>query len=116
MTAMVPWNLYRLLGQDSSLRRQIQLQVANSTLATTASAIELHNSIAARHIAASGTEHRAARLDSANRPRALNKLELAVEQMLAEPAIVSEIERLLGCRLDNSTRRLKRKRESKPSS
>ena len=113
MTAMVPWNLYRLLGQDSSVRRQIQ--VANSTLATTASAIELHNSIAARHIAASGTEHRAARLDSANRPRALNKLELAVEQMRAEPAIVSEL-RLLGCRLDNSTRRLKRKRESKPSS
>ena len=113
MTAMVPWNLYRLLGQDSSVHMQIQ--VANSTLATTASAIELHNSCVARHIAASGTEHRAARLDSANRPRALNKLELAVEQMRAEPAIVSEL-RLLGCRLDNSTRRLKRKRDSKPSS
>ena len=113
MTAMVPWNLYKLLDQDSSLRRQ--MQVANSTLATTACAMALDNSNAARLTA---ELHRAVRfIDLANRP-GLNIMELAVQQMRAggatAPATNSEVERLFE-RL-NSTRRLKRKRESKPNS
>jgi hypothetical protein len=91
------------------------MQVADSTLATTACAMALDNSNAARLTA---ELHRAFRfIDLANRP-GLNKMELAVQQMRAEastsPATNSEVERLFE-RL-NSTRRLKRKRESKPSS
>jgi hypothetical protein len=89
------------------------MHVANSTLATTASAMELNNSNVARL-----TElHRAVRyIESTNRPgRALNKMELAVQQMRAgaatPPATNSEVERLFG-RVDKSTR-WKRKRESK---
>ena len=113
MTAMVPWNLYRLLGQDSSVRRQIQ--VANSTLATTACAMALDNSNAARLTA---ELHRAVRFIDLANWHGLNKMELAVQQMRAgaatAPGTNNEVERLFE-RL-NSTRRLKRKRESKPSS
>ena len=109
MTTMAPWILYKLLRQDSSLHRQ--MQVANSTLATTASAMELNNSNAAR--LTDELQRAAHYIESANRPgRALNKTELAVRQMragaAAAPATNSEVERLFG-RLDNSTRR-KRKR------
>ena len=74
------------------------MQAANNTLATTASAMALDNSIAARH-----TEHHQAIrfIDSANRPgRVLNKMELAVQQMRAGAATVPstkrEVERLFG--------------------
>jgi hypothetical protein len=74
MTGMAPWICYKVLGQDSSLYRQ--MQVANSTLATTACAMALDNSNAARLTA---ELHRAVRfIDLANRP-GLNKMELAVQ-------------------------------------
>ena len=83
------------------------MQVANSTLATTASAMELNNSNAAR--LTDELQRAVHYIESANRHgRALNKMKLAVQQMragaAAAPATNSEVERLFG-RVDNSTRR-----------
>jgi hypothetical protein len=108
---MAPWIFYKLLVQDSMHR---QMQMANSVDVVSATAL-IHAGVAARHTMVSGTEHRTVRLHSVNRPRALNILETAVQQMRARaaaaaPATISEVERLFG-RLDNSTRR-KRKRTS----
>jgi hypothetical protein len=105
MATMAPWIFYKLLVQDSVYR---QMQVANSLDVTLAMAL-IRASVAARHTEASGTEHRApVRLDSANRPRALNRLESTIQQMqagaAAVPATIIEVQRLFG-RLDNSTRR-----------
>jgi hypothetical protein len=92
MTGMAPWILYKLLGQDSNLHRQ--MQVANSTLATNACAMALDNSNAARLTA---ELHRAVHfIDLANRP-GLNIMELAVQQMrtgaATSPATNIEVER-----------------------
>jgi hypothetical protein len=65
-----PWILYKLLVQDSVHK---QMQVANSVDVASAMAL-IRAGVAAHHTVASGTEHRAIRLDSANRPCALNKL------------------------------------------
>jgi hypothetical protein len=93
-----------LLVQDNVHK---QMRLANSVDVASAMAL-IRAGVAARHTVASGTEHRAVRLDSANRPRALNKMELALEQMRAgaasAPATNSEVERLFG-RVDKSTRR-----------
>jgi ribosomal protein L12E/L44/L45/RPP1/RPP2 len=94
------------------------MQVANSFDVASAMAL-IRARVAGRHTEASGTEHRAVRLDSANRRLESNKLESAVHQMRAGVAAAaaaaaataatnSELDHLFG-RVDNSTR-WKRKR------
>ena len=80
MASIPPWIYinYKLLAQYSMHR---QMQVANSFDVASAMAL-IRAGVATRHTEASGTvEHRAVRLDSANRRLESKRLESVVQQM-----------------------------------